>query len=162
MRVERSLVCFILLASMACGGCGLIGGPEGTYTIDQERTRAGIEHYATQTLVQLVGEEKAKSNEIVPMKKKMMEETISMMEQISLELHLERGGKFHGQSKLGDESESFEGTWTLRGDKLETTTVSKNGKPLSSPKVETVHYEGGRLSFQDTEDPLPFIVLSKQ
>ena len=162
MRVERSLAGLVLWTLVICGGCNLIGGPEGTYTIDRERTREGFERYAMQTFTQLVGEEKANSNEFVAERKKMQEETFAVVDQISLELHLERGGKFHGQTKLGEETESFEGTWTLRGDKLETTTVSKNGKQLSSPRAEVVHYEDGRLSYQDTEVPFPFLVLSRQ
>ncbi len=46
--------------------------------------------------------------------------------------------------------------------KLETTTVSRDGKQLSSPKVETVHYENGRISYQDVEVPFPLLVLSRQ
>ncbi|HKH46917.1 MAG TPA: hypothetical protein VKM72_19850 [Thermoanaerobaculia bacterium] len=155
MRVERSLAGLVLLVFLIHGGCDLIGGPEGTYTIDRERTRAGFERYAAQTITQLVGEDAAE-------RKKMQEEAGAVLDQISLELHLEPGGKFHGKSELGEERESFEGTWTLRGDKLETTTVSKNGKQLSSPRIETVHYEDGRLSYQDAEVPFPFLILSKQ
>ncbi len=161
MRVRRSLSGLILLVFVICGGCGLIGGPEGTYTIDRERTRAGVERYAVQTVAQIVGEEKAKSEEFAPMRQKMQEEAGTIVDQISIELHLERGGKFHGESKVAEETESVEGTWTLSGDKLEMTTVSKNGKPLSSPKTEALHYEDGRLSYQDAEVPFPFLVLSK-
>jgi len=156
MRVERSLAGLGLIF-MIFGGCGLIGGPEGTYTVDRERTRVGLERYALQTITQTVGKEKAESAEFAPMRKKMQEETGSVIDHISVELHLEPGGKFHAKTKLGKDEESAEGTWVLRGDKLETTTVSKDGKALSSPKVEALHYEDGRLSFQDTEIPFPFI-----
>lgn len=163
MRFERSFAGLaVLLILMITGGCGLVGGPEGKYTIDRERTSAGLERYAVQTFTQIVGEEKAKSNEFAVARKKMQEEAGAVIDQISLEVHLERGGKLHGQSSLGEEKESFEGTWTLRGDKLETTTVSKNGKQLSSPKTEALHYEDGRLSYQDAEVPFPFLVLSRQ
>ncbi len=102
MRMERSLAGLVLWTLVICSGCNLIDGPEGTYTIDRERTREGFERYALQTFTQLVGEEKANSNEFVAERKKMQEETFAVVDQISLELHLERGGKFHGQTKLGE------------------------------------------------------------
>lgn len=162
MRMERSLVGLILWTLVICGACNLTGGPEGTYTINRERTREGFERYAMQTITQLVGEEKANSNEFVAERKKMQEEAFAVVDQISLELHLERGGKFHGQTKLDEETESFEGTWALHGNNLEMTTVTRNGKQLSSPKVEAIHHEDGHLSYQDAEVPFPFLVLSKQ
>jgi hypothetical protein len=155
MRAERSLSTFVFLVFMACGGCGLLGGPEGTYTLDRERTKAGMERYAVQTIAQLAGEEKIE-------RKKFLEEAGTIIDQISVEIHLDRGGKFRGQSKLDVLKETFEGTWTLQGDKLETKTVSKNGTQLPSPKVEALHYEDGRLSYQDADVPFPFLVLSKQ
>jgi hypothetical protein len=162
MRAERSWKGLALGLLVVCSGCNLIGGPEGTYKIDRERTKEGFERYAVQALAQVVGAERANSSELAEKRKELQEEAGALIEQMELELHLERGGQFHAQSRFGEETESATGTWALRGEKLETTTVSKNGKPLSSPKVEALHYENGRLSFQDSEVPFPFLVLSRQ
>lgn len=162
MRVERSWMGLVLWLLVVCSGCNLMGGPEGTYKIDRERTKEGLERYAVQALTQVVGAEKANSSELAEKRKELQVEAGALIEQIEVELRLERGGQFHAQSRLGEETENATGTWALRGDTLETTTISKNGKPLSSPKVEALHYENGRLSLQDAEVPFPFIVLSRQ
>jgi len=160
MRVLRLLA---MVALVAVAGCGLFGGPEGHYSIDKKLTAAALDDYAekqlTEVVTQLRGKDARPSDEE---RKRMKDEMRAMFDKMAIDLNLNPGGKFRGSATIEGKMEISEGTWALRGKTLEITETSENGKPRAKPKTETFRYDRGLLSFEDTKDNPPFIILSKQ
>jgi len=165
---------FSLLGLTLLAGCfgldatSILGGPQGTYSLDGDALRAQVTA-AAEALYRVQrgwgsGDLTAdQDRELQSYLDGLQDDLRKEVEGYAMEVTLQPGGTWHGSGDAGNGtgSASSSGTWELQGEALTLKTFKKGDHELQAPEIQKAVYHPGEIHIGDQDTGVEFVLRRK-
>lgn len=157
MRTNHRLPFVAAIVVALLGGCvkfdltGALSGPAGRYSLDIDQLAEAFFPLVEAAIEQEVAKQPPEERDATRkrLRQAKLDEFHKSLEGSEITLSLAADGTWTRTQTDGKTSESLDGVWELRGDKLLLTTRRKDSQALTVPEVEEAIFKNGKITMHE-------------